>query len=906
MVRCGVRARGPVLAGFVAGWLVGATPARADDLRDQFGLGKGPPQPALPSCDDGLAFNCALPSDPLDQTAPRSGGADGRGRAPAVDAATPYALSTWLPGSYLRRLPVGAATHEAVASYALGAGHDEVGPIFGGATGLESRWTIDGAPADNLQTGAAETRVPLGFLDGMLVTAGGFSARDRASTGGTIDARLKRGTAAHELAAEAWTSWSRDGRQPPVASGTYAVRRETSNPGPSVTASLVATGPLGDLGGGHAWYAAGIAPTLASTERSWRTLRLIDDDGNGVPDGLPGDAAVVSFENTSDRTLDPDVPIMARAGLDRGVHHVELSLIGDVARDSRFLALSTLQAAGVDRRTTVGDLSATWHAAWADTGARVQLAWHHSARTESAHDAAGARLPQLRSAYVPATLADDPALAAACADGTPQDLAPRIANCPVQAFASGGAGLLTDVVGDRPSLTGDVTQRLGGHVVRAGATLEDSRLVSTARFTGGALDSAPSPGELSRRQFYRGACSADPAEPCAYAPSSALTYRTTYAAAYVEDTVAPSPGLAIDAGLRWELMWLGDQLRSSHQLAPRVGVTWDPLGGGRTRLWASYGRTFAMLPAGLGATVIRRDATVDDRVGAAGASRSLDPGAAFPVAAEVQPIHQDEVAIGAEVALVGALRATVWGQGRRLRDGLETTHGSFGNPGGNGDPGATRETELVAASLEMAQQDKLTIRAGVLWGRTVGTWVGPYDPGIGAAPGQTLLQGPAWDASAVNLDGALPTDAGGQAFFEAERRATLGAVGLAVATRLAVASGRPRNALGNSPGGLIELLPRGALGCGPVISQADVRLAARWRGTTVTLDVLNVFDRREVTRVDELYSDDLVQPIAGGKPADLASLKTTTGQDAVRRAAFQLPIAFQAPLSVTLGVHRAF
>ena len=200
----------------------------------------------------------------------------------------------------------------------------------------------------------------------------------------------------------------------------------------------------------------------------------------------------------------------------------------------------------------------------------------------------------------------------------------------------------------------------------------------------------------------------------------------------------------------------------------------------------------------------------------------------------------------------------------------------------------------------MAQQDKLAIRAGVVWGRTVGTWVGPYDPRLGP----TLLQGPDWDAGAANLDGALPTDAGGQAFFEAERRTMLGELGLAVATRLAVASGRPRNALGLSPGGIIELLPRGALGRGPVIAQANVRLAARWRGTTVTLDVFNVFDRREVTQVDELYSDDLVQPRAGG--TDLASLKTVTGQDAVRRAGFERPTAFQPPLSVTLGVHRAF
>ena len=889
MVRCRVRARWPITAGLLAGamggGLVGAAPAPApapsDDLRDQFGLGKGPAEHALPSCDDGLAFNCAQPSDPL-------------------DPATPSALATWLPGSYLMRLPVGDASHEAVASYALGASHDEVGPIFGGATGLESRWTIDGAPADSLETGAADTRVPLAFLDGLRVTAGGFSARDRASTGGTIDARLKRGTVAHELAADVWTSWSRDGEIAPVATGTYAVRSATTNPGPSATASLVATGPLGDLAGGHAWYAAGIAPTLASTERSWRTLRLRDDDGDGAADGLPGDAAVDSFENLSNRTLDYRVPVMARAGLDHGAHHVELSLIGSVARDSRFLALSTVQAAGVDRQTTVGDLSATWHAAWAKTRARVQLAWHRSARSESAHDGAAANLPQLLSGYIPGPgiLVEDPRLAAACADGTPDDLAPRIVNCPARGFASGGAGELTDVVGNRPSITGDVAQRLGDHVLRAGATLEASRLAQTSRYTGGELDTATTPDRLQRTQFYRGTCSDDPAAPCAYAVSSALRYRTLYAAAYLEETYAPRPGLALDAGLRWELMALGDQLQFSDQLAPRASITWDPLGAGRSRLWLSYGRTFAMLPAGLGATVIGRDTTVTDGTAPAGAVRLVEPGNAFPLAADLRPIHQDEVTLGAEVALVGALRATVWGQARWLGDGLETGQRAFGNP-----DGATRETELVAASLEMVQHDKLAVRAGVLWGRTVGIWVGPYDPRIGA----TLLQRADWDADRTNLDGALPSDAGGQAFFEAERRATLGTVDLAVATRLAVASGRPRNALGiGADGGLIELLPRGALGRGPVIAQANVRLAARWRATTVTLDVFNVFDRRAVTQVDELYSDDPVRPIAGGAPADLASLQTVTGQDAIRRTAFQRPTAFQAPLSITLGVHRTF
>ena len=602
------------------------------------------------------------------------------------------------------------------------------------------------------------------------------------------------------------------------------------------------------------------------------------------------------------RSIDYAVPAMARAGLDRGPHHVELTLIGELARDSRLLANATLPAAGIDRRTATGDAIATWRGTWAATRTRVQAAWHHSADRESAHDAAAAGIPQLLSAYVPGALPEDPVLAAACDDASPDDPAKLIANCPVPAgwFASGGAGRLTDVAGDRPSVTADLAHRLGAHVIRAGATFEHTRLVTTSSFTGGEQDVSQAAGQISQRRFYRGSCSDDVTQPCDAAAESVLSYRTTYAAAYLEDTFSPSPRLSIDAGLRWELMWVGPHLQFSRELAPRLGITWDPLGGGSSRLWASYGRTFAMLPAGLGATVIQRDATVDD----AGTSRSHDDGAAFPVAAGVEPIVQDEVTLGAEVALGGALRATLWGQGRLVRHGLETVAGTFTNPGrpGDGEISATRETEIVAFSLEMRKLAQTAIRAGVSWGRTVGTWAGPYDP----RQGVNLLQGSDWDAGASNLYGPLPTDQGGRAFVEAERRGTLGTLDVAVATRLAVGSGTPRSVLAATSDGVVALLPRGAAGRNPVIAQANLRLSARWHGLTATLDVVNVFDRRDPINLDEVYTSDAVHPISGGSYEDLAFLRTVTGGAAHRRTAFQLPTEFQPPLSIALGVHKQF
>src|SRR5258706_9849833 len=154
------------LAGAVAGQ------ARADD-RELFGLSKKPPEPPV-TCDDGRAFGCATATDPLDDT-------------------SPYALRTWLPASYLLRLPIAASRHDQIAQYAVGATRDEAGVAFAGATGVENRWTIEGAPSDSPRTGGPDTRVPVTFIDMLFVSAGGFSAHDRASTGGSIDVEPRRG-----------------------------------------------------------------------------------------------------------------------------------------------------------------------------------------------------------------------------------------------------------------------------------------------------------------------------------------------------------------------------------------------------------------------------------------------------------------------------------------------------------------------------------------------------------------------------------------------------------------------------------------------------------------------------------------------------------------------------------------
>lgn len=878
----GVR-RSVALVALLAGILAGRA-AHADDTRDLFGLGKKKPKPedAPPNCETPHTFGCAMVSDPLEDTAP-------------------YALATWLPADYLRQLPVANTTHDAVAHYGLGASRDEAGPVFGGATGLENRWTIEGAPSDSIRTGSAETRVPLTFLEGITVTAGGFTARDRTSTGGTIDVQLRRGGTEHELEAAVWAGISGSPPRRPIPSGSYFVRRSAIENGPEVSASLVGTGPLGALLGGTAWYAAGIAPGLSRTDVSWQASRLVDLENDGMIDGLPGAPVLQPIIATSDTSLDYFVPAMLRAGLDRGPHAIELTLIGQTSRSTRFLSNATQQAAGLDRTDVVADGIATYKGRWKRTHALVQLAWHRSDRRDTPHDD-DANVPQLLSAYIPTSLPDDPQLAALCNDMT----FPNIPQCavPFGYFASAGAGPLVEIVGDRPTATAEIAHQRGANVIRAGATLEDSRLVTHSSFSGGEQQRSLFEGHLDRLRYFQGECTEVAGAPCDYVDESVLRYRTRYAAAFLEDTFTPQEGMRVDGGLRWEMMWVGPRLHFSKQFAPRLGLSWDVLGGGRSRVWTSMGRSHVMLPAGLGPTVIRRDATVHDAVNPLGESRSTDVGAAYSVAEGIEPMAQDELTAGIEVGLARTFRLTAWAQGRWLRRGLETTTQGFDNPGRAGGLPARRSSELVAAEIATSPTAKLTLRAGYLAGRTIGNYLGAYDPRQGAI----LYDGSDFDGSFTSSTdmGELPTSVGHRVYLEADRRGTFGSVELHVATRLTLASGRPRNAFASTDVGLIPVVPRGGAGRGPMISQANIRFAATWKGFDLTLDVFNAFDQSGATLREEVYSDSFVRPIEGGEYEDLVFLKTTDGADALRRTGYGLPLAFQGPVSAVLGIHRAF
>jgi hypothetical protein len=196
----------------------------------------------------------------------------------------------------------------------------------------------------------------------------------------------------------------------------------------------------------------------------------------------------------------------------------------------------------------------------------------------------------------------------------------------------------------------------------------------------------------------------------------------------------------------------------------------------------------------------------------------------------------------------------------------------------------------------------MTVRATYLFGRTEGSWTGPFDPRQGAQ----LLDGDDWDDSSGNIYGLLPTDAGHRFAFEIERRGTFRTIAWLAAARLTTQSGRPRSVLGAADGGVVHLLQRGDNGRNELVSQANVRIGAKWRRTEVTLDVFNLFDHRTPTLVDDVYATGDFAPISGGNERDLVWLKDSSGDPVTRRTAYGLPLSYQSPITVTLGVKQSF
>ncbi len=198
--------------------------------------------------------------------------------------------------------------------------------------------------------------------------------------------------------------------------------------------------------------------------------------------------------------------------------------------------------------------------------------------------------------------------------------------------------------------------------------------------------------------------------PTASSPFNAFS---TSWSAYVQDEWKVLPNLSVNLGVRYDRqkVYKGDDtvaMDLKDQWAPRVGVSWDPLKDGSSKVYASAGRFYYNTPTDLNVQVF----TAKSSVGAVNYSPTgltQDPTAPRPGyvslgTADGQPVdpgtkqaYQDEFTIGLEKALdptfsLGA-KFTYRTLGRTIEDRVDLDpndpanpygFSAFFNPGGSG------------------------------------------------------------------------------------------------------------------------------------------------------------------------------------------------------------------------------
>jgi outer membrane receptor protein involved in Fe transport len=567
------------------------------------------------------------------------------GRAPLIDQGSTK-LGVTIAAEYTRNVPTGRTFGE-VAGAAAGAHRDLYGISLAGTTSPETSYVVDGLVTTDPLLGTLSANLPNEFIAETEVITGGYNAEFGRVTGGVVNVITKRGS--NELHGSVFGHFRPAG----LAAEAATIQREGS-----AVDSLARIGNGYDAGaeiGGpilvdRLWFHTGFVPRVERRATDRIIARQIDADQNGVPD-LDPDTGFTVHEQISTRTLAEVTKtyyFTAKLTGAVGSHHQgELAAFGNPGTNTEptfFGLLKSPQALIWRREGGSYNVNAKWTSKL--NGGATELAgsggFHRTyERIRDYDDRPSVRYTYERSLFDFADI--EGVTLAECNDDPATDVYPLITNCPVINYGEQGLGVISDRRDDRASLALSVTHRVrlaGYHVFKLGIDAELASDASTYHATGGYLltrganarNGAPGRWRLvESMRVTRNLTSEERANPtsivlgdgeevcpdrdaiCALADPVGTSTSAGNIGSYLQDSWLITPSLTLNAGLRWDHQsgyvadevvgrftpegeLIGERVFELDNVAPRLGVVYDPTGQGLAKLFAHYGRFYETLP----------------------------------------------------------------------------------------------------------------------------------------------------------------------------------------------------------------------------------------------------------------------------------------------------------------------
>ncbi len=509
-------------------------------------------------------------------------------------------------------------------------------------------------------------------------------------------------------------------------------------------------------------------------------------------------------------------------------------------------------------------------------------------------------------------------------------------------FQTGGFGLIQEKSFDRKHYSSALTRLMAGHEIKGGLEYEQASADVVKVMSGGQQVSVFANPVNPSQPIYSHQYWTTPDATVANAPISQLSASPQHkvTTAYLQDRWSINNNLVFSYGLRWDRQQIVDasgvtQIDMKKDVAPRLGLIWDPSGAHLMKIYGSFGQFYEELPMDLvirsfsyerqprivnySPTSVAPDPNAESDLGT---SSAILGGFTEPSDPNIKNQYLNEFILGAEREVMPNVAVGVKGiyrkYGRVVEDFLCADDGTYciGNPGEGimkriftldysqtfPAPKPKRTFEGVQIDATKRFANNWQGMASYLWSKLDGNYDGEYapftnagaDPNISAAYDYYDFFTNGSDLSTITNKGPLSNDRRHQlkvsGVYETPVKLS---IGLAAYWR----SGTPLTRYGYSDAyGRYEffLTTRGAEGRTPSNYDADLHLGypisvgpAR---VNLLLDVFNVLNTQRATLLDERW---------GFQEADNAS-PTPVNPD------YKRAVLRTAPRSTRLGVRISF